>query len=43
MTLLKLEFYKCRRRHVALVCAAVLGAELCWTRASGPRPCPRAP
>lgn len=30
MTLLKLEFYKCRRRHVALVCAAVLGAELCW-------------
>ena len=30
MKLLRLEFYKCRRRHVALVCAAVLGAELCW-------------
>lgn len=30
MTLLKLEFYKCRRRHVGLVCAGVLAAELVW-------------
>ena len=30
MTLLKLEFYKCRRRKIPLVCAAVLGVELFW-------------
>ena len=30
MTLLKLEFYKCRRRKIPLVCAAVLGVELLW-------------
>lgn len=28
--LLKLEFFKCRRRHTALVCTAVLGVELVW-------------
>ena len=30
MKLLGLEFYKCRRRKVVLVCAAVLAAELLW-------------
>lgn len=30
MKLLRLEFYKCRRRKVALVCAAVLAAQLFW-------------
>ena len=30
MKLLGLEFYKCRRRKVVLVCAAVLAAELVW-------------
>jgi len=30
MKLLKLEFFKCRRRKIALVCAAVLAAELLW-------------
>ena len=30
MNLLKLEFFKCRRRHIVLVCAAVLGVELFW-------------
>lgn len=30
MKLLKLEFFKCRRRHIVLVCAAVLGVELFW-------------
>lgn len=30
MKLLKLEFYKCRRRKIVLVCAAVLGVELLW-------------
>lgn len=29
-TLLKLEFYKCRRRQVALVCAAILAVEAFW-------------
>ena len=28
MKLLKLEFFKCRRRKIVLVCAAVLAAEL---------------
>lgn len=30
MKLLKLEFYKCRRRKIVLVCAAVLTVELIW-------------
>ena len=30
MKLVKLEFYKCRRRKVLLVCAAVVAAELLW-------------
>ena len=30
MKLLKLEFFKCRRRKILLVCAAVLAAELFW-------------
>ena len=30
MKLLKLEFYKCRRRKILLVCAAVLAAEVVW-------------
>ena len=30
MKLLKLEFYKCRRRKIVLVCAAVLAVELVW-------------
>ncbi|WP_346704984.1 ABC transporter permease [uncultured Agathobaculum sp.] len=30
MKLLKLEFYKCRRRKIVLVCAAVLAIELIW-------------
>ena len=30
MKLLGLEFYKCRRRKIVLVCAAVLAAELLW-------------
>lgn len=30
MKLLGLEFFKCRRRKIALVCAAVLGAQLFW-------------
>ena len=30
MKVLGLEFYKCRRRKVVLVCAAVLAAELLW-------------
>lgn len=30
MKLLKLEFYKCRRRKIVLVCAAVLAVELIW-------------
>lgn len=30
MKLLRLEFYKCRRRKIALVCAAVLAAQLFW-------------
>ena len=30
MKLLRLEFFKCRRRKIALVCAAVLAAELLW-------------
>lgn len=30
MKLLKLEFYKCRRRKILPVCAAVLGVELLW-------------
>ena len=30
MKLLKLEFFKCRRRKILLVCAAVLVAELLW-------------
>ena len=30
MKLLGLEFYKCRRRKILLVCAAVLAAELVW-------------
>ena len=33
MKLLKLEFYKCRRRKIVLVCAAVLAAELIWMEA----------
>lgn len=34
MRLLSLEFYKCRRRKILLVCAAVLGAELLWIAAT---------
>lgn len=30
MKLLRLEFYKCRRRKIVLVCAAVLAVELIW-------------
>ena len=30
MKLLSLEFYKCRRRKIVLVCAAVLAVELFW-------------
>lgn len=30
MKLLRLEFYKCRRRKIILVCAAVLAVELIW-------------
>lgn len=30
MKLLQLEFYKCRRRKIILVCAAVLAVELIW-------------
>ena len=30
MKLLRLEFYKCRRRRIVLVCAAVLAVELVW-------------
>ena len=30
MNLLRLEFYKCRRRKIVLVCAAVLAVELIW-------------
>lgn len=30
MKLLRLEFYKCRRRKIVLVCAAVLVVELIW-------------
>lgn len=30
MKLLGLEFFKCRRRKITLVCAAVLGAQLFW-------------
>ena len=30
MKLLGLEFYKCRRRKILLVCAAVLAAEFVW-------------
>ena len=30
MKLIQLEFYKCRRRKVLLVCAAVVAAELLW-------------
>ncbi len=30
MKLLRLEFFKCRRRKITLVCAAVLGAQLFW-------------
>lgn len=30
MKLLRLEFYKCRRRRIAAVCAAVLAVELIW-------------
>ena len=30
MKLLKLEFYKCRRRKILLICAAALGMELLW-------------
>ena len=31
MKLLRLECYKCRRRKIVLVCAAVLAVELVWT------------
>lgn len=34
MRLLSLEFYKCRRRKILLVCASVLGAELLWIAAT---------
>ena len=33
MKLLKLEFYKCRRRKIVLACAAVLAVELIWMEA----------
>ena len=29
-TLVRLEFYKCRRRQIFLICAGLLGAELVW-------------
>ena len=29
-TLVRLEFYKCRRRQISLICAGLLGAELVW-------------
>ena len=33
MKMLKLEFYKCRRRKIVLMCAAVLAVELIWMEA----------
>lgn len=33
MKLLRLEFYKCRRRKIVLVCAAVLAVEFIWMEA----------
>lgn len=33
MNLLRLEFYKCRRRKILLVCAAILAVELIWMSA----------
>ena len=33
MKLLRLEFYKCRRRKIVLICAAVLAIELIWMEA----------
>ena len=33
MKLLRLEFYKCRRRKIVLVCAAVLAVEIVWMAA----------
>lgn len=30
MTLLKLEFFKCRRRKISLVCAGVLAVQALW-------------
>lgn len=33
MKLLRLEFYKCRRRKIVLVCAAILAVELIWMAA----------
>lgn len=33
MKLLRLEFYKCRRRKILLVCAAILAVELIWMSA----------
>lgn len=29
-TLVRLEFYKCRRRQIFLISAGLLGAELVW-------------
>ena len=34
MKLLGLEFYKCRRRKIVLLCAAVLGIEVFWMAAT---------
>ena len=36
MKLLKLEFYKCRRRQILPLCAAVLGLELLWAASDLP-------
>ena len=33
MTLLKLEFYKCRRRNIVLICAAILAVQFIWMTA----------
>ena len=30
MKLLRLEFYKCRRRRITLICAGILAAQLLW-------------
>ena len=33
MKLLRLEFYKCRRRNIVLICAAILAVQFIWMTA----------